>query len=111
MAIAVIQQSSLTLTASEQTVGSAVTSGKTVVIQVDLINMVNGDVVELNAYVKTAGSGGTARMYFNQIFVDAQTGSPVYQSVPIAGPYSVEIKMVQSTGTGKSVDYVLMTID
>lgn len=111
MAIAVVTQSSLTLTASEQTVGSAVASGKTVVLQADLTNMANGDAVTLNCYVKTAGTGGPAGVYFSQSFVDTQAGSPVYQSIPVCGPYSVEFKLVQPTGTGRAIPFVLMTID
>lgn len=111
MALAVIgSQSNLTLTGSEQTVGSAVTSSKTVVLQLDLSNMAAGDVVELYCYVKTAGSGGTARLYFKQAWANAQ-GQPVYQSIPVPALYSVEFKLKQPTGTGRVVDYVLFSID
>lgn len=111
MAIVVTNQSSLTLTASEQTVGAARTDGKTYVLQLDLNTMANGDVVELFCYVKTAGAGGTARIAFEQSFSDAQTGSPVYQSIPVCAPYSVEFKLKQPTGTGRTVDYALFSID
>jgi hypothetical protein len=111
MALAVLgTQSNLTLTASEQTVGAAVTTVKTVVCQIDLVNMAAGDVVELYCYVKTAGTGGTARLYFKQAFANAQ-GQPVYQSVPVPAMYSVEFKLKQPTGTGRVVDYVLLSID
>jgi hypothetical protein len=111
MAIAVVSQTNLTLTASEQTVGSAVTTGKTVVLQIDLVNAAAGDVIELYCYVKTAGAGGTARVYFKQYWANAQTSSPVYQSIPVSAPYSVEFKLKQPTGTGRVVDFCLMTID
>lgn len=110
MAISVTNQSNLTLTASEQTVGAAITTGKTVVLQIDLVNLAAGDVVELYCYVKTAGSGGTARLYFLQQWANGQS-KPVYQSIPVAAPYSVEFKMKQPVGTGRVVDYALMTID
>lgn len=111
MAIAVVSQTNLVLSGSEQTVGSAVTSGKTVVLQVDLNTMAAGDVVELYVYVKTAGSGGTARLYFTQSWANAQTGAPVYQSIPIAAPYSVEFKLKQPTGSARTVDFCLFTLD
>lgn len=111
MTIAVTNQSSLTLSGSQQTVGSAITSGKTVVLQLDLNPMAAGDVVELYCYVKTAGTGGTARIVFAQAFADAQNGSPVYQSIPICAPYSVEFKAVQTTGSARTIDYALMTLD
>ena len=111
MTIAVVSQSSLTLTGSEQTVGSAITSGKTAVLQLDLTNLAAGDVARVACYVKTAGSGGTARLLFVASWANAQTGAPVWQSPPIPAPYSIEFKAVQPTGTGRSVDYCLMTID
>ena len=111
MAIAVVTQSNLTLSGSEQTFGSAVTTGKTCVIQVDLNPMAAGDVVEIYCYVKTAGSGGTARLVWEQAFADAQGGGPVNQSIPVAAPYSVEFKGKQPTGSARTVDFVLMTLD
>lgn len=109
--ISVVSQSSLTLTASEQTVGSAVTSGKTTILDLALNNLASGDVVELYCYTKVEGAGGTARLLFKQSFANAQTGSAHFQSIPVAAPYSVEFKLKQPTGTGRSVGYVLYTID
>jgi hypothetical protein len=111
VAISVVSQSSLTLSGSEQTVGSAITSGKTAVCQVDLNPMAAGDVVELYCYLKTAGSGGTARLAWKASFANAQSGAPVYQSVPVAAPYAVEFKAKQPTGSARTVDFVLFTID
>jgi hypothetical protein len=111
MAIAVISQTTLTLSGSEQTIGSAITTGKTAVVQIDLNPMAAGDVVEVYCYVKTAGSGGTARLLFRQGFSDVQSGCPVYQSIPVCAPYSVEFKAMQPTGTARTVDFCLMTID
>lgn len=111
MAIAVVSQSNITCSGSEQTLGSAVTSGKTAIIQVDLNPMAAGDVVEIYCYVKTAGSGGAARLYWEQNFSDSQVGAPVYQSIPVCAPYSVEFKIKQPTGSARTVDYCLFTID
>jgi hypothetical protein len=111
MAIAVISQSSLTLTGSEQSIGGGVTTGKTVVLQVDLNPMAAGDVVEIRCYVRTAGSGGTERLYFDEEFADSQAGSPVWISIPVPAPYSVRFVGIQPTGTGRTVDFVLFTID
>jgi hypothetical protein len=96
--------------AAEMAIGT-VTTGKTVVCQVDLNNMAAGDVVELRCYVKTAGAGGTLREYFSQGFTDAQSGSPVFQSIPVPAPYEVAFRLIQPTGTGRAVDYVLFTLD
>lgn len=110
MSISVVSQSSLTLTGSEQTVGSAVTSGKTAILELDLHNMAAGDVAELYCYTKVAGSGGTARVLWMISWANQQ-GDPHYQSIPVPAPYSVEFKMKQPTGTGRSIDFCLYTID
>jgi hypothetical protein len=111
VAIAVVSQSNLTLSGSEQTVGSAITTGKTAVLQVDLNPLAAGDVVEVYCYVKTAGTGGTARLAWRASFANSQSGAPVWQSVPVPAPYSVEFKAKQPTGSARTVDFVLFTID
>lgn len=110
MSISVISQSNLTLTGSEQTVNAAVTTGKTVLLDLSLHNMAAGDVVELYCYTKVAGSGGTARVLWSVSWANQQ-GDPHYQSIPVAAPYSVEFKLKQPTGTGRVVDYCIYTID
>lgn len=110
MSIAVVSQSSVTCTGSEQTVGSAITSGKTAILELALNTMAAGDVVELYCYTKVAGSGGTARVLWQIAWANAQ-GDPHYQSIPVPAPYSVEFKIKQPTGTGRTFDYCLYTID
>lgn len=110
MAIAVLNQSSLTLTASEQTVYAAVTTGKTVVLDISLQNAASGDVIELYCYTKVAGTGDTARLYFKQSWANA-VGTPHYQTIPVSAPYSVEFKMKQPAGTGRAIPFVVYTID
>lgn len=110
MAIAVSNVGTLTLSGSEQTVGSARTDGKTYVLQLDLNTMAAGDVVEVYVYVKTNTSGGTARLLDKLYFTDAQ-GDPAWQSVPIAAPYSVEFKAKQPTGSARTIEYALFSID
>lgn len=110
MTIAVVTMGTVTMQSSEMALGT-VTTGKTVVCQLDLNAMAAGDVAEVRCYVKTAGSFGTLREYFSQQFADSQAGAPVYQSIPVPGPYEVVWRVIQPTGTGRQVPYVLFTID
>lgn len=100
----------VTMQSSEMAVGT-VSTGKTVVCQLDLNAMAAGDVAEVRCYVKTAGSFGTLREYFAQGFTDSQSGNPVYQSIPVAAPYEVAWRVIQPTGTGRAVPFVLFTLD
>lgn len=110
MAIAVVTMGTVTMQAAEMALGT-VSTGKTVVCQLDLNAMAAGDVAEVRCYVKTAGSFGTLREYFSQGFTDAQSGSPVYQSIPVPAPYEVAWRVIQPTGTGRAVPYVIFTLD
>lgn len=111
MAIAVSSQSSLTLSGSEQTCGSAITTGKTAVCQIDLHNNDAATAVELRVYVKTAGSGDTARVLYTQSWYGT-TDAPIVQTPPIPAPYSVEFKVIRVAGSGTpSIPYVVFTID
>lgn len=100
----------LLLTGSEQTLGAARTDGLTYVLQLDLNTMAAGDVVELYIYVKTNTSSGTARLIDKVYFADAQ-GNPAWQSVPYPAAYSLEFKAKQPTGTARTIEYALYSID
>jgi hypothetical protein len=110
MAITVANVGTLTLTTGEQTLGSARTDGKTYCLQLDLNTMANGDVLEITVYAKTNTASGTARLMDKLYFSDAQ-GDPVWQSVPYAAPYSLEFKAKQPTGTLRTIEYALFSID
>lgn len=110
MAISVSNVGTLTLSGSEQTVGSARTDAKTYVLQLDLNTMAAGDVVEVYVYAKTNTASGTARLLDKLYFTDGQ-GDPVWQSVPFAAPYSLEFKAKQPTGTARTIEYALFSID
>lgn len=106
----VTNSGSLTLSGTEQTLGAARTDGKTYVCQIDLNAMAAGDVVEFYVYVKVL-TGSTARLVWKASWANAQSGSPVVQTPPVPAPYSVEFKMKQPTGTARSIDYALISID
>lgn len=107
----VVSSSSLTLTGSEQTVGAQQTTAGTYVLDIDLVNLAAGDVVELYIYKTVATSSGTQRLMDKITFANAQ-GDPVMSTVPvpIVTGQTVEFKMRQPTGTGRSVPYTIMTL-
>ncbi len=61
----------MTLTLVEMAIGT-VSTGKTVVCQLDLNNMAAGDVAEVRCYVKTAGASGT----YNHTLANTGTTAP-----------------------------------
>jgi hypothetical protein len=109
MAYTVISQSSLTLSGSLQTIGSAVTAGKLTVCQLDLSNLVNGDEIEFAAYNKTKSDGSEIEVY-NVHASDVQY-CPVIQTPAFWAPYSITFKALQTAGSAKSVTYLIFTID
>ncbi len=107
----VVSSSSLTLTTSEQTVGAQQTTANTYVLDIDLVNMAAGDVVELYIYKTVLTSAGTERLMDKVTFANAQ-GDPVFSTVPvpIVTGQTVTFKLKQPTGTGRSVPYTIMTL-
>lgn len=106
-----VTSSSLTLTSSEQTVGSQQTTAGTYVLDLDLINAAAGDVIELYVYKTVATSAGTERLMDKVTFTNAQ-GDPVFSTVPvpIVTGQTVTFKLKQPTGTGRAVPYTIMTL-
>lgn len=109
MAIAVTNSGTTSaLSASPATVGAARTDGKTYVLALDLTPMAAGDVIVLTCEVKTL-TGSTARVLFTQTWANAQSDAN-YQSIPVPAPYSVEFRLAQPAGTGRTIDYALMSL-
>lgn len=109
MAISVTNYGTLTASSSEQTLGASRTDGKTYVLQVDLGEMVAGDVVEIRAKAKVL-TGSTEATIYKATFANAQ-GYPVVQTPPIPAPYQVTFTLKQPTGTARDFDYALMSLD
>lgn len=108
MAVTVAASGSQTATASEVTISSAQTTAGVYVLQLDMTNMAAGDVVEIYIYTKIL-SGSTAHLLDKVTFANAQ-GDPNWQSVPVVVPYSIEYKLKQPTGTGRSIDYAIVSL-
>lgn len=108
MSVTVATSGTLTLSSSEQSIGGAQTTAGIYVAQVDLSNLAAGDIVELYVYTKIL-SGSTARYQDKVTFMNAQ-GLANFQTIPYPAPYSVEFKLKQPTGTGRSVNYAILSL-
>lgn len=108
MAITVTNYGTLTASGSQQTLGAARTDGATYVLQVDLVNMAAGDVVEIRAICKVL-TGSTERTLYRAVYSNAQADT-VVQSPPVPAPYSVKFTLVQTAGTNRDFDYAVMSL-
>ena len=86
------------------------TDGKTYVCQLDLNNLAVGDVAIFEVEVKVL-AGSTARVTDRVMWSNTLSGQPVFISVPYPAPYSIAFKLSQPTGTGRTVDYSILSID
>lgn len=85
------------------------TDGKTYVLALDFNASVTGDVFEIRAKTKVL-TGSTAREAYLDTISGAQT-QPNYYSLPIPAPWSVAFTIKQTAGTGRVVDYSIMSLD
>lgn len=96
------------LSSTETTLDSAQTTAGIYVCALDLNPMASGDVIELLIYTKTL-TGSTERLLDRVSFANSQ-GDPNFQTVPIVSPYSVRFALRQPTGTGRTIDFALISL-
>lgn len=72
--------------------------------------MVNGDRLELRAYVKvlTADSFGATTLYKLWVVEHVQS-EPVMMSIPIPSRYGIRFTLLQSAGTGRAFPWEVWT--
>jgi hypothetical protein len=99
----------ITLTASEQSLGIFNPPTKPVICQVDFSPLAAGDVCTIRCYVKTNGSGNTKKILYSQSFSGPQDAF-TWQSVPVENDYYIEFMALQTTGSGKTVDYFVQEV-
>jgi hypothetical protein len=110
MALTVTDSGTTAALTSSPTVLATKTTGKTWVLALDLNNMAAGDVITLEVLVKTL-TGSTERLLWSASWAHSQSGSPNVQTPPVPAPYSAKFQIKQPTGTGRTVDWALMSID
>lgn len=109
MAPAVESSGTQTATVGTEHSLASPTTAKTRQLVVDLTNLANGDAVELRIKRKVL-STGTVRTWQMASFAHAQS-SPVVLSIPCPSPHGAEFTLKQTTGTGRSFDWSVETLD
>lgn len=76
---------------------------------VDMVNLVNGDTVELRVYTKSL-SGSTKQLAYYAVYSHVQA-TPNKYSVPVPSPHYVEVSLKQTAGTGRNFPWELVRLD
>lgn len=84
------------------------TTNKTYVLVVDTGALVNGDTLELRLYTIVLASG-TERVAYMATYVHAQPDPQKY-SVPVPADISLKATLKQTTGTGRSFPWKLLSL-
>jgi hypothetical protein len=109
MALAVESSGTQTATVGTEHTLAAPTANKTRVLRVDCGAMANGDTVEIR--IKTAVlAAGTVREQQNVTYANA-LGSPIVESVPVSSNQGATFTLKQTTGTGRSYPWAVLTLD
>jgi len=85
------------------------TTGKTYVLVVDTNAMANGDVLELRIKTKVL-SGSSSRLAYPANYTNVQA-MPNKYSPPVPANIEIVCTLKQVAGTGRSFDWVLLSID
>lgn len=111
---------SATLNTEHTLNGSAFTDSGVYVLMVDTRNMVNGDELELRAYVKTLTGDANGFLAYSPTYAQQQgdgaapgssgSGDSVKISVPIPSPYSITFTLKQTAGTGRDFPWRVDTL-
>lgn len=109
MAIADVGNGSQTAVIGTEHVLATITTGKTCVLTVDLVNLAAGDTLELRAKVKVL-TGSTAKEAYLETFVGDQA-QDVFLSIPIPAKWSVAFTLKQTVGTSRVFDFTVLTLD
>lgn len=88
----------------------SLTSNKTFVLVVDLVNMASGDTLALRIKTKVL-TGGTLQVSYYQKYVDAQaTDDIVAISIPIPSDIQADFTLEQTAGTGRNYPWKVLSL-
>lgn len=85
------------------------TTGKTYCLVVSLVDMVNGDVVELRLKTKVR-TGNASQLAYIRTYAHAQEEDNVY-SVPVPANVEIVATLKQVAGTGRNFIWALLSLD
>lgn len=94
---------------TEHTLAS-LTTVKTFLLIVDLVNLASGDVLELRIKTKVL-SGGTLRTIYHQRYLDAQaTEDVIVASIPLPSDIQADFTLKQTAGTGRNFPWKVLSL-
>lgn len=99
----------LTVT-TEHSLDTEVTAGS-FVLQIDTTPLADGatpDILEVRFKSKVL-TGGTIRTWLLPPLIGAQN-NPLWQSPPFVSMFSLEVTVTQTQGTGRSIDWALISL-
>lgn len=119
--MAVVDSGTITASGSEQTFGAGpYTSAGTYVLTVNTENMVNGDRVELRAYMKNLTGDSELRLVQEANYShvqgdagdvgDSAVGAVLKQTVPVRSEYSMAFTIKQPAGSARDFDFRVDTL-
>lgn len=113
MSVTSVASGTKTADGTEQTLeGSNIVAAGTYVLVVDMVNLANGDIVELRVKTKCL-SGGTLQLVYFATYANAQTElNTISVPVPIDGTVSTQISFTlkQTLGTNRNFPWNVMAL-
>lgn len=108
MALSTVDSGTQTATISTEHTLSTQTTAAFYQLQVNLTNMVNGDIVELRLKMKVL-TGDTAEEVYYTIYAHDQGSCPIVVSPPVPSMFSIAATLKQTAGTGRNFPWALLT--
>jgi hypothetical protein len=87
---------------------ATVTGAKVLVLIVDTANLALGETLELRVKIKVL-TAGTVRQAYMAAYQHAQS-DPIKFSIPVPSPFSADFTLKQTSGTGRSYDWSVVSI-
>lgn len=88
---------------------ATLTNSKTMVLVVDTVNLVNGDIVELRLKTK-ARAGGTSRLAYFASYANLQSEIIKY-SIPVPANVELVATLKQTLGTARDFVWAILGLD
>lgn len=113
MALGVAASGSQACTVGTEHTLSTISTGKTLVLVCDVNPIVGGatpDILELRLKTKVL-SGSTSRLAYFATYVGGMIAQPNVYSIPVPANQELVATMKQIQGTGRTVDWALLSLD
>ena len=109
MALALVNSGTQSATPGTEHTLDTITSGKTLVLVVDVAAMLSGDVLTLRIYTKCL-SGGVERLAYEATYANVQ-GTPIKYSIPVPANISFKAALLQEAGSTRDFPWSILSLD